>query len=134
MQKPIVTAKDELIHLISDLKRRNIHINTAELITILVKLKDIFKNKRLIDVIINAVKLLMGRPFPNPKKLTPREQQVLFLIGEGLRTSDIALKLNISTSTAETHRKNIRKKLKIQAKDHLIVVALIYNLTTSHSV
>ena len=42
--------------------------------------------------------------------LTPREQQILALICEGKTTQQIAKKLFISTSTVETHRKNILSK------------------------
>lgn len=43
--------------------------------------------------------------------LTERERQVLRLIGEGLSSAEIAMRLNISTLTARTHRRNITGKL-----------------------
>jgi FixJ family two-component response regulator len=41
------------------------------------------------------------------------ELRIASLIKNGVTTEDIARQLNISTSTVRTHRKNIRKKLKI---------------------
>lgn len=43
--------------------------------------------------------------------LTPREQQVLRLIGEGRRNREIAALLFISLKTVETHRQNLMRKL-----------------------
>lgn len=45
--------------------------------------------------------------------LTTREQSVLLLVAEGKSSKDVALLLEISTRTVETHRKNIKKKLGI---------------------
>ncbi len=45
------------------------------------------------------------------KRLTDREQEILRLIVEEFTTMEIALKLDISLRTVDTHRKNISKKL-----------------------
>ncbi len=47
-------------------------------------------------------------------KLTPTELQVAALVKEGRTTKDIARMLNLSKSTIDTHRNNIRKKLDIR--------------------
>ena len=47
-------------------------------------------------------------------KLSPTEVQVAILIRDGLLTNEIAQTLNISASTVNTHRKNIRRKFKLQ--------------------
>lgn len=47
--------------------------------------------------------------------LTSREKDVLKLIAEGLRIKEIAVQLNISVRTAETHRKNIMAKLDLHS-------------------
>jgi DNA-binding NarL/FixJ family response regulator len=44
-------------------------------------------------------------------KLSNRELEVIQLIKEGMKTKEIAERLNISFYTAETHRKNIRLKI-----------------------
>jgi DNA-binding NarL/FixJ family response regulator len=52
--------------------------------------------------------------------LTPREQQVLRLIAEGLSTKEIAEKLFISVKTAENHRTNILSKLELHSTFELV--------------
>jgi len=47
------------------------------------------------------------------EKLTPREQQVLQLIGDGKSTKEIAKVLHISVKTAEFHRGHLMKKLDV---------------------
>ncbi len=49
-----------------------------------------------------------GQPI---QSLTDRELEILQLIGQELRSSQIAKKLNISIKTVEAHREHIRKKL-----------------------
>ena len=48
--------------------------------------------------------------------LTPREIELCNMIKGGLSTKDISKLLNISLTTVERHRKNIRKKLNITNK------------------
>ncbi len=47
--------------------------------------------------------------------LTKREKEVLKMMAMGLSSGKMAKKLFISETTAATHRKNIKKKLKIQS-------------------
>ncbi len=47
--------------------------------------------------------------------LTPREMEVLHLIGKGIARKTIAGRLHISTNTLDNHRKHIRKKLAIKS-------------------
>ncbi len=51
--------------------------------------------------------------------LTKRENEILCFIAEGLSTSEIALKLNLSIRTVETHRTNLMQKLKIKTSSGL---------------
>jgi DNA-binding NarL/FixJ family response regulator len=44
-------------------------------------------------------------------RLTPREQEIMRMLAEGLPKSEIADRLFISTKTVENHRSNIMKKL-----------------------
>jgi DNA-binding NarL/FixJ family response regulator len=46
-------------------------------------------------------------------RLTPREQEVLVLIAEGLSTKEIAARLGISFKTAACHRYRLMEKLSI---------------------
>lgn len=52
--------------------------------------------------------------------LTPRERQVLQLVGEGKTTKQIAVVLGIGTKTAETHRTRLMQKLDIHETASLV--------------
>jgi len=52
--------------------------------------------------------------------LTPREQQVMRLLAEGLPTKEIAEKLFISPKTVENHRANIMNKLDLHSAMELV--------------
>lgn len=52
--------------------------------------------------------------------LTPREQQIMRLIAEGMHTKDIADKLFISPKTVENHRANILNKLDLHSTMELV--------------
>ncbi len=58
------------------------------------------------------------------KSLTVREQEILDLIAKEYTTPEIAKMLAISTRTAETHRKNILKKLGTKTTAGLIKIAM----------
>ncbi len=47
------------------------------------------------------------------KDISKKEREVLQLVAEGLKTRDIAVRLNLSTKTVESHRRNMMKKLSI---------------------
>ena len=49
-------------------------------------------------------------------KLTMREKQVLFLIGEGLSTKQVATRLNLSPRTVETHIEKLYEKLGVRSR------------------
>lgn len=57
-------------------------------------------------------------------ELTKREKEVLNLIAEGFTNSQIAAKLYISTSTVDTHRKNMLTKLNVNNTASLIRTAV----------
>jgi two-component system nitrate/nitrite response regulator NarL len=59
-------------------------------------------------------------------KLSNRELEVIQLIKAGLKTKEIAEKLNISFYTAETHRKNI--KLKVGLKGEAEFIKFIFEI------
>jgi DNA-binding NarL/FixJ family response regulator len=44
-------------------------------------------------------------------RLTLREQEILFLVGQGLRSKEIAERLRISAHTVQAHRRTIAEKL-----------------------
>lgn len=50
----------------------------------------------------------------NSSKLTHTETNICMMIEDGLSSKEIAAHLNIAIDTVKTHRKNIRKKLRLQ--------------------
>lgn len=75
---------------------------------------------------------LIFRTFQDPtmkedspvKVLTPREREVLDLIGRGYGTREIAEQLNMSMKTVETHRGNMREKLEMADSGELVRFAM----------
>lgn len=67
--------------------------------------------------------------------LTRTEMKICKLIQSGLSSKEIALKLNISFETIQTHRKNIRKKLGLQGrKVNLYSLLSAKSFFTNHSI
>ncbi|GJM42143.1 MAG: DNA-binding response regulator [Ardenticatenaceae bacterium] len=60
--------------------------------------------------------------------LTPREQEVLILIAEGLTNPEIAEKLVISVKTVDRHRENLMRKLNLHNRIELVKYALRHGL------
>jgi len=54
-----------------------------------------------------------SKQLPRFNKISKKEREILQLVAEGVKTRDIAEKLNVSVKTVETHRRNIMKKLNI---------------------
>jgi|TARA_B110000091_G_C13821078_1_gene480882 DNA-binding NarL/FixJ family response regulator len=61
-------------------------------------------------------------------KLTDRELQVFDYIGQGLETKEIAVKLNLSIKTIETHRRHIKDKLSLTSGTQLVRAAIRWTL------
>jgi two-component system response regulator NreC len=60
--------------------------------------------------------------------LTQREREIFAFVVRGLRTSEIASQLDISTRTIETHRARILRKLRAHSTADLIRFAAIHGL------
>ena len=56
--------------------------------------------------------------------LTPREREILQMLGEGNTNKDVAAKLNLSLHTVETHRGNLLEKLNLHSTAELILYAV----------
>ena len=65
-----------------------------------------------------------GEEEPPGDELTPREQEVLTLIAEGLSNNEIADRLVISAKTVDRHRENLMRKLKLHNRVDLVKYAL----------
>lgn len=60
----------------------------------------------------------------HPKPLTPREEQVLKFIAEGLTNKQVAREIGVSVKTVEKHRQEIMNKLRIHHTAGLTCYAL----------
>ncbi len=64
--------------------------------------------------------------------LTPKENEILSLIGEGLTSEQIAEKLKLSRRTVDTHRTRIINTLGFNSSTELIRYAVIKNMNASN--
>jgi DNA-binding NarL/FixJ family response regulator len=60
----------------------------------------------------------------NELRLTSRQKQVLQLLAEGKSSKEVAVALNISVKTAETHRANIMRRLDCRSVTELVRYAV----------
>ena len=74
----------------------------------------------------------MAAPKRKPEDLTPRELEILRLIWDGHTNRSIAELLKISMKTADTHRANMMKKLRVSNTAQLLKVALEGKLLHTH--
>jgi DNA-binding NarL/FixJ family response regulator len=66
-----------------------------------------------------------GDPY---QSLTTREREVLHLAAEGRSSAEIALRLNISPRTVETHRANALHKLGLKGQTDVVLYAIEHGL------
>jgi two-component system response regulator NreC len=63
--------------------------------------------------------------------LTPREREILQMLGEGNSNKDVATKLNLSLHTVETHRGNVLEKLNLHSTAEMILYAVRKGIVAS---
>jgi len=88
--------------------------------------------KRAIDLVMEGQRYLCTgakgslAPLERPSReqLTNREQTILLQLAQGKSNKEVALALDISVRTVETHRKNIKRKLGISSTAGLTRYAL----------
>lgn len=66
-------------------------------------------------------------------KLSPREREVVQLVSEGKASKEVAAILNVTLATAETHRSNILRKLKLHSIAELVMYAVRNEIVHVHS-
>jgi DNA-binding NarL/FixJ family response regulator len=57
-------------------------------------------------------------------RLTSRQREIVQLLAEGRSSKEVAVALNISVKTAETHRANIMRKLELHSVSELVRYAV----------
>lgn len=80
--------------------------------------------------LVSGVNMAVKR---RPEDLTPREQEILQLVWAGLTNRTIAEQLHISIKTAEAHRANMMKKLRVSNIAQLLKTALEEGLLATHA-
>ncbi len=91
-------------------------------------IRQVHKNRSYLNTEVTTTLIEgMRRKNSSPSKtsgirLTNREKEVLALVVKGLTTSEIAAQLFVSTTTAETHRKNLLRKLDVRNTAGLVRV------------
>jgi len=71
-----------------------------------------------------VVEAMLSKSTETKERLSPRERQVVKLIGEGHTTKEIASLLSISVKTAESHRTRLMQKLDIHSTAELVRYAI----------
>jgi DNA-binding NarL/FixJ family response regulator len=69
-------------------------------------------------------------PLVGLDELTPREREILGLVGSGMSNDEIADRLTISKATAKTHVSRIMGKLEARDRAQLVVIAYESGLVT----
>lgn len=95
-------------------------------ITVAISLKELFKSKSTLVACIEDLKKSVYEE--EHSSLTNRQHQVLQLIGKGLTTPEMAVKLKISKHTITDHRKAIYKKLHCKNERELLITASKYGM------
>jgi DNA-binding NarL/FixJ family response regulator len=67
---------------------------------------------------------------PPVSTLSPREREVLRLVADGVRTTEIARRLGITEATVEVHRRNVMQKLDLRSVAQLTKYAVREGLST----
>jgi len=78
-------------------------------------------SKKIIDKLVRGSADTIGISVEN---LSNREFEIFQLIGNGFSTKEMAKKLNLSIYTVESHKKNIKEKLKLKNSSDLSKYAI----------
>jgi DNA-binding NarL/FixJ family response regulator len=112
---------------LSKMGLRNMIYKTADKNEVLLAVDSALKGKKyfseeILDLILemNDNKAIHDEP----GNLTTSEVEIVKMISGGLTTKEIANKKNISFHTANTHRKNIFRKMKVNSTSELIMQAI----------
>jgi DNA-binding NarL/FixJ family response regulator len=63
-------------------------------------------------------------------RLTPREREVLTLLGEGLSDKEISGRLSVGKDTVHTHMVNLLRKLGAESRLQALIIAVRHGLVT----
>lgn len=75
-----------------------------------------------------VVAIAVSCRLPEPVELSKRELEVVQLICKDLTATEIAAELGVKTSTVETHRQNIRRKLRVKGTAGIVLYAINHGI------
>jgi len=88
---------------------------------------NMYVSSRIMSTILNQFQNHPGQIHESPlKRLTDRELEIFQLIGRGVSSRKIAVRLNISAKTVSTYRERIKEKLGLNHGGELVRSAVIW--------
>jgi DNA-binding NarL/FixJ family response regulator len=84
-----------------------------------------FYTSRVSDVVVDTTRGPFAPRDEKPKpRVTSRENEIIQLLSEGKSSKEVAVLLDISVKTVETHRANIMRKLELHTVSELVRYAI----------
>jgi len=89
----------------------------------------VYVSKAIGARMINKIAIGGSRTITDPvDKLSTRELQILHMIGKGMGTREVAVSLNLSIKTIESHRQRLKRKLNLPTSARLVQYAVKWYL------
>src|ERR1700746_2001727 len=87
-----------------------------------------FFTSSVAEIVLNGYLNRRSDDKPIKDRLTAREREVVQLLAEGKTSKEVAVALNLSVKTAETHRTNVMRKLDLHSVADLVRYAVRNNI------
>lgn len=87
-----------------------------------------FFTSSVAEIVLNGYLNRRNDDKPIKDRLTAREREVVQLLAEGKTSKEVAVVLNLSVKTAETHRTNVMRKLDLHSVADLVRYAVRNNI------
>jgi DNA-binding NarL/FixJ family response regulator len=87
-----------------------------------------FFTSSVAEIVLNGYLNRRSDDKPVKDRLTAREREVVQLLAEGKTSKEVAVALNLSVKTAETHRTNVMRKLDLHSVADLVRYAVRNNI------
>jgi DNA-binding NarL/FixJ family response regulator len=87
-------------------------------------------SKIMVSKFLSKYNAVTDKQLKNDNEITKRELEIIELFAEGFNYKEVADKLNISSNTVESHKKNIFEKLEINSIVELVKYAIKHGIIT----